>query len=282
MLPRCCSTTTNSGLFSPDELKQLQSAARKSKCQLHLPDKSKNPRKRTIALGVGWIASNLKAVGKYSSIYTSLGIPYLCVSPSTFHIWSTTLGTSLTTDILNSLDTSLIEPCSLVLHIFSGGGSVVFPKLTKEHANSASQLHTKTPPVCVVFDSGPAEYSHRSGTAAAKLVYKHGGYNFITYHLATGVGIVTAKAFGGRKSAELRNALDSELLNLPQLYFHSTMDTVSPPFYVESVIAEQKAKGRDVTNFCWKDTEHVRHFQTHPEEYKDLVETFLRKCNIVQ
>ena len=280
------SSGTESSGFTEEELQRLKSNARKIGSQLHPPAAEEpSPRgvsgKRPITLLVGWAASNLKVVGKYSTIYTKLGIPCLCVAPGILKIWSTKLGNSFTQNILHALDTSLNKPCSLLLHVCSGGGTAVFPTFTEQQSDSSSLLQTKTRPACVIFDSGPSNFSYESGTAAAKLLYKQGAYNLFTYSIATGVGILTNKLVGTRKRSELSSALESKLLDIPQLYLHSEVDAVSPPSWVKAVIDKQAEMGRDVSSHCWPDSEHVRHYLKHPDQYEREVVSFLKKCQLV-
>jgi len=286
LLPRSYSTGTVASGFTEEELQRLKSSARKAGSQFHPPEVSlregvKPSDKRPVALLVGWAASNLKVLSRYSTLYTKLGIPCLCVAPGILQIWSTKLGNTLTQNILRVLDSSLNDPCSLVLHLCSGASTVTLPVLTEQHSDSSSVLQTKAPPVCVVFDSGPANFSYESGSAAAKLMYRQGGYNLLTYSIATSVGGITNALIGSKKRSELSSALGSSLLDIPQLYLHSEADSVSPPSWVKAIAEKQIAKGRDVTSHCWPDSEHVRHYLQHPQQYENLVFSFLKKCNLL-
>ena len=179
--------------------------------------------------------------------------------------------------MLNLLDQSMQQPVSLLLHIFSGGGIVVFPQLLDEHKKPNSLLTSKLLPAGVIFDSGPADFAFRPGIEAAKLVYKQGGYNIFTYSLASSLGVLTDLAIGSKKRASRQTALeDTQLLQIPQLYLHSKADTVCPPETVWEVMEGQKAKGRKVDSHCWDDTEHVRLFSKHPEEYTERIVDFIK------
>lgn len=280
---RLLSNATGSGdCFTTTELKTLQAEVRKLRSRLHLPSTdAPPPPKRAIAITVGWANAPLKVVNKFSRLYTDFGIPCLCVAPSITHIWSSRLGSSLTGNLFKALDTTLTDPCHLILHLFSSGSTAMLPKLSEEHASSSPLIRTKFPPACVVFDSGPADFSYESGTAAAKHMYDQGGFNLVSYWMANSVGVVTEKLVGKRKRDELCRALDSPLLDIPQLFLYSEADTVSRFSYVEDVIARQRSKGRNVTNFCWKDSLHVRHFITHPTDYTEQVTAFLKKCSLM-
>lgn len=275
--------------FAADELQKLQVRAQRFRGRLHVPSNGSTTaeggptRPRTIVLAVGWAESTLKAMAKYAPMYTAVGLPYLCVAPSVVHMWSTRLGNGITSRILDAFDASLSsEPCSLVLHLFSGGGTTFFPIACEYFEKPSSVFHRKVKPVCVIFDSAPAQFSYESGTAAAKLMYQQGGMNFLTYRVATTTGIFVNKFCGEKMRAELRHAMQSSrLLDLPQLYLYSESDTVCPPSRVKAIIAEQREKGRDVSSHCWADSEHVRHFVNHPEEYKEQVVRFLKKHSVI-
>lgn len=271
--------------FAPEELEKLEAGLGKFKSlkgRLSLPGSDgRPPERRALSLMVGWAASNPKVMSKYASIYTKLGIPCLSIAPGVRFIWSSRLANAQTQNVLSSVESSLKEPASLLLHLFSGGSSVVLPKITEDYSDPSSMLCTRFPLACVVFDSGPANFSFESGTAAARLSYELGAYNYFTYLLASATGIISEKLIGARKRLELKKSMASDVLDIPQLYLHSEEDSVSPSSWVNAVVGEQKERGRDVSSFCWIDSEHVRHYLHHPEEYEEQVSTFLKKCNII-
>ena len=237
-------------------------------------------KKRSLALLVGWAESRQKALSKFAAIYTKQGIPCLTIPCPITTMWFTSIGSKLTNNLLTSLDVATPlddHPINLAMHIFSGGGTVVFPRLLEELAKPSGLLTTKIRPKCIVFDSGPTVFSYKSWMAAAKLVYKQGGFNFLTYSASWLARSTVNLLIGSRKRSELATALDSPLLNVPQLYLYSTADSVCDSEWVEKVIAEQREKGRTVESYSWQDSEHVRHLAEHPEQYKELVVDFLRK-----
>ena len=266
--------------FTIAELKKLQAEIKKLRSQLHLPNTEATP-KRTIAVTVGPTSTPLKVVNKYSHLYTNLGIPCLCVAPRVIHVWSSKVAKSVVNNLLKVLDTNLSGQYSLILHLLSGATTVLLPTLSEEHASRSPLLQTKFPPACVVFDSSPVDFTYENTVASTKHMHNIGGFNWLIYWMVYSVGIVTEKLIGTRKRYELRQSLDSTLLDIPQLFLYSEADTVSLSPYVEGIIAEQRSKGRNVTSFRWKDSLHVRHLVTHPEEYKEQVTAFLKECNLV-
>lgn len=272
---------TFSSSFRKDELDSLSDYRNGRSIKVYLPStdhvgsRPVLPR-RLLVVMVGWAQSRHSVLSKYASIYTQLGVPCVAIATGAPLIWFTSLGNSVTLNILGFLDRSLELPVSLLLHIFSGGGTVLFPQLLLECAKPDSPFPSKLCPAGVVFDSGPSEFSRRTGLAASKLVYKQGGFNAFTYPLATTTGILVDLAIGSRKRSEEEAALaHPQLLQVPQLYLYSEKDSVNPPDRARKVMEGQRARGREVTSKCWSDTEHVRHFSQHQEEYTKAVVDFM-------
>ena len=262
-------------------LGKLNSSAKKlfqGSISAHLPSSSslQFSGRRIVVLMVGWAESRQSTLAKYAAIYTHMGLPCVTVAASITSMWYAKLGNRLADVMLESLDSSLESPTDVLVHIFSGGGTAVFPRLLLEYDKPDSLFRSKLFPAGVVFDSGPAIFSQESGLAAANLVYKQGGYNFFTYCLSSMVGVLINLAIGSRKRLELQRTLDHpHFLSLPQLYLHSNIDKISPPWRVKEIIDGQKEKGRDVRSYCWTDTIHVRHFTQHPEQYTKKINEFM-------
>ena len=259
---------------------ELQERIKKSSIELHFPQDEVQVKTHSLALLVGWAESRQKALSKFAAIYTKQGVPCLSVACPITTMWFTSVGSKLTNSLLTSLDHATPldnHPLNLAMHVFSGGGTAVFPRLLEELAKPYGLLTTKIRPKCVIFDSGPTVFSYKSGTAAARLVYKQGGFNFLTYSASRLAGSLVNLFIGSRKRSELATALDSPLLNMPQLYLYSTADSVCSSKWVERVMEEQREKGRTVESYSWQDSEHVRHLAEHPQQYEELVVGFLRK-----
>ena len=261
--------------FNTNELDALRrSTGQLRGCEVQLP---KYPQKRVVVVLVGWAASQLRHVGKYAPLYTDLGIPCLCVAPHIFHTWLRKAGDTYTQAILKGVEASFTSPVSLILHLFSGAAGTILPKMCEEYSKAGSSQAMKLPIAGVVFDSGPTDFSYEAGTAAARIVYEQGRYNFPTYVAATTFGVVTDWMFGSKKRKDLNAALESTVLKVPQLFLYSEADTVMRAYRARQRIEAQVAMGRDVTSYCWKDSQHVRHFADHPVEYQTQLAAFLKK-----
>lgn len=272
------SVRTISSGFKEKELTSLSAAKRGDVTRVYLPgDSAPGPysEKRLLVLMVGWAESRHSAISKYASIYTTLGLPCVAMAPRIPLVWFTSLANKATRNMLGVLDSSLECPASLLFHIFSGGGAVVFPLLLDEYAKSGA-FPSKLAPIGAVFDSGPAKFGVQAGFAASKLLYQQGAFNVLTYSLANAVGFVTDLAIGSRKRSEHAAALGHpQLLELPQLYLLSEKDSVHPAEAAREVMEGQRKKGREVRSQCWTDTEHVKHFTKHPEAYSKEITAFI-------
>lgn len=242
------------------------------KNKLYLPQSATSH--RDLVVLVGWAGSHHRAVKKYASLYTGLGLTALAIVPSLIDIWSTKRSAVLTTDILKCLP----HQTNILLHLFSSGTTVLLPKLTQSLSLAQSNsIKVKG----IVFDSGPTEFGHESGINAAQLNYDQGGFNFLVFKIATFTGVMSEKFSGERKRQEDAAALQSDTLDgIPQLYLCSEADPVCPLERVEKVIKEQREMGRDVEMKCWKDSQHVKHLAKHPEEYREQITAFIEKVGL--
>ena len=280
---------TVSNGFKDEELKLLSSSKVGKPIRAYLPNpdndfgSAQQTARRLLVLMIGWAQSRQNALSKYASIYTQLGFPCIAVATPVPLMWFTSLGSNVTRNVLGLLDESLEVPVSLLFHIFSGGGTVLFPQLLQEYTKTDSPFPSKLCPVGVVFDSGPSEFSRRSGLAASKLAYKQGGFNVFTYSLANTAGTCIDIAIGSKKRSEEEAALTHpHLLQVPQLYLYSEQDSVNPSERARMVMEGQRARGREITSKCWTDTEHVRHFSKHPEEYNYEIVNFLESLHNIK
>ncbi len=240
-----------------------------------------------VALLVGWMGSRNKVIEKYSTIYTQLGIPCVALAPNEQNVLFTSSGNKLCEAALETLEementrTNKRLPLSLIIHMFSGAGYAVFPKILETWSHSDSILKTSVVPKCFIIDSGPTEFSIKPGVEAANLMYKQGGFNLFTYVIANAMGISTSILIGNQKRSMLRSALESDMLDIPQLYLHSKKDTVATFDWVSRIMEGQTERGRSVSSHCWEDTQHLKLYLEHKDEYICCIHTFLKSCNVV-
>ena len=273
-----------SGPVSEEELDRLHDRLKRLPGSIALmrpPPEEPVARKRVLAFLVGWTASSLRAVAKHTAPYTKVGVPAVCVAPSLSQVWITALASRVMRPLLESLDESLDDPVSMVLHTFSAGPGVVFPVLVSDFESSTRELTGKLNPACAVFDSGPAPFTYEAGMAGARITYESGGFSLPVYLAAASGGISVNAVLGWRKRREMATWLRSPLLDVPQLYLHSEIDPVGKPSHVRKVMLDQQAMGREVHSHCWRDTQHVRHYFRDPDTYEHHVHLLLKKCQLI-
>lgn len=276
-LRRCYASLRDS--LSEEELHRLQTQLKSTRTALVLPDAGSISRasERVLAILVGWTASTLKPVVKHAHPYTKVGIPVVCVATSLFQVWSTNLSSKVTRSVLQSLDDSLDGSVSLVMHVFSSGPGVLLPLFISDFESRERKLTRKLNPTCIVFDSGPAQFTYDAGVAAARILYR----NTPMFWAAFCAGVTVDTFVGRKKREEWTRVLQSPLLDLPQLYLYSEADTVAPPSQVREVMRDQEAMGREVSSHCWKDSQHVRHYVGDPDSYEQHIHTLLKKCQLI-
>ena len=274
---------------SPAQIQaDLSSKFKDSRLRLYLPPVAapQSDTGRAVCFLVGWAGSKPKVMAKYASLYTDMGVPSIALAPTMPDVWFNKEGNKLSESVLSTLESlsnssTSESPLSLILHIFSAGGYVVFPKLLDSLSNPDSILRTSVIPKCAIFDSGPTDFTYHSGFAASKLLLSQGAFNMLSYSIANTIGVLTNFFGGNQKRATLRSTLDSDLLELPQLYLHSSNDSVATYEWVSNIIQEQKEKGRQVSSHCWEETEHLRLYLEHKDEYTRCVEGFLKECQLL-
>ena len=231
-----------------------------------------------VVILLGWAGSRTKALVRYANIYSELGIPGVCMAPTLSEVWLASYGNAKAKKILSGLEESAEEGCGIILHIFSGAGFTCLPTIIKEITSKDSKFHLSG----IVFDSSPVPFNLRSGLAAANLMRKQAGFGPLTYYASCTGGIMVNSIFGSTRRRNMRAVLDHHtLLQVPQLYLYSSSDTVALVDEVEDEIQLQVSRGADVSSCRWNDSEHVKHFIQHPEEYSLQISKFIHKLQFV-
>lgn len=249
-----------------------------SECKLYLPTSTPGLKTSSsfpqliLPVLVGWSGASHRALAKYGSLYTGMGLAAMCLRPNMFKLLFSGLGNKLTNRILCSISTAAVdrEPLPLVLHTFSGAPTVILPQLT-----SCLHRHPNLRLAGVVFDSAPTPFTYKSGTAAALEDYKQGGASMVGYWATFAVGVATEALVGRKKQAIDAKAFASPVMDVPQLYLYSETDRITPSSHVEEVMERQREMGRQVRGMKWKESRHVKHLIDHPDDYKRELSDFL-------
>ena len=269
-------TRLTASSFTGKELQSLSEVGEPLKGHTSELVKEVGSGRRLLVVMVGWSQSSNKSLAKYASLYNQLGLPCVTMATHMSLLCYTSLANRNTKQMVQHLDKSTTTSFRVLYHIFSSGGYIIFPHLMAEYDNPSSPLRTKFIPAGVVLDSGPINFSAQAGYQANKSMYDQGGYNYLIYTLVNGYSLFTDMAVGSRKRSELQAALKhTELLQMPQLYLYSENDLTCSAERVRGIMEGQRKMGRQVTGHCWTESEHVKHYVRHPEEYKQKIADFI-------
>lgn len=276
MFPRASSVIRRRYSLNVSQVANLEKLLRKtSNCTVVSPDLLRSD---GIVLVLGWTASRIRSIVRYANIYSELGLPCVCAAPSLAEVWSASFGNAKAQKILRGVNESVEEGCGLILHLFSGAGFTFLPTIVKEVTSKNSKFHLSG----IVFDSGPVPFNQRAGLAAARLMKEQGGYGTLSYYTSCSVGIAVNAIVGRVRRRSMRAVLDHPLLHqVPQLYLYSSSDSVALVDEVEDEMRLQVSRGADVSSHRWNDSEHVKHFVEHPEEYTWQISNFVQKLRVV-
>lgn len=221
---------------------------------------------------LGWTASRMKTLKKYSDIYRELGIRSVSVTPSLPQVWFASHGNAKAKKVLKCVEENSEEGSGVVLHLFSGSSITFLPTFLKH-------LHLSG----IIFDSGPVSFSIGPGLTAAKLMRRQGiDVGLLAYYASCTAGVMVNVAVGRTRRKSMRAMLDHPaMLQIPQLYLYSSSDSVVSAEDIEDEMKLQVNRGVDVSSHCWHGSEHVRHFLEYPEEYKSQVNTFMHKSGLL-
>ena len=236
-------------------------------------------RSKGIVVLLGWTASRMKAVRKFSDIYSELGIPTICVAPSLLQVWLASYGNAKAKKMLKSVEENSEEGSGVVLHLFSGTSNTFLPTFVKHLTDKNSKQHLSG----VIFDSGPVSFSIGPGLAGAKLVRQQSvGVGALTYYTSCTTGVVISAVVGRTRRKSMRATLNHPvMLQVPHLYLYSSSDSVVSPEDIEDEMKLQVNRGVDVSSHRWHGSEHVRHFLEYPEEYKSQIDKFMHKSGLL-
>ena len=177
-----------------------------------------------------------------------------------------------------------IKDNPIVFHVFSNAGGMLYRHISGLLSTpSFSKLNV----VGCIFDSCPTE---KGLVACGKAVLSMQGINiFLRYAMALLLmGFFFFRILFYRLLNKEDTALDywdfmnTEQVKWPSLYLYSKADTIVNYRHVQSVIAERRRLGANISEVCWQDSIHVSHLAKHPREYSDRCLRFLDECLVQQ
>lgn len=77
------------------------------------------------------------------------------------------------------------------------------------------------------------------------------------------------------------NAIHNQYFRCPTLVLLSRNDEVANHVNTFKAIDNWKGKGIQVFHKCWENSPHVSHYFKYPQEYQNLIESFLKNINAI-
>ncbi|XP_066932532.1 transmembrane protein 53-B-like [Clytia hemisphaerica] len=243
---------------------------------------------------IGWSNSNLRQIEKYSQIYEDLGCTVVSSSMQLyrFSMFYDTLFAQDTQNVINAMTTQRNFNTSrkVFFKLFSTPGPAMYVNIMnyyfpyiEQHFGTVpkfqlSEDETK-PNICgVIYDSATVE----SGNAHQ---FANGMRGNSTGALSNMVFNVLGKmvyAYAVRTS-KMHNYGPEFLRNipvmLPQMFLSSENDKIASIESVRNFVEHQKEMGVPLLKSkVWENSDHVLHYRKYPEEYKALVDGFMKEC----
>ena len=272
---------------------------------------------RPLVILFGWLGSKTQSYRRYQGAYADLGCDVWCriatplmVVESTYkqvpltvpRMWphhesssSETTMEGLAWSILAEIDAST-HPMVL-FHVFSNGGCFLWDKIRSifrladgERESHSQMPHTPQPVkrglevlrdriIGVVFDSCPGSDLHRLPDALKHCTFAEQlkvmfSSRYAFFHLASTQIEVESRA------KEYMNSLTEDSWHLPQLYLYSEDDALAPSQSLDVLVNIRKKKhGSDIIwHKTWKESKHCSHFYHHPEDYREIISSFMKVC----
>ena len=265
---------------------------------------------RPLVVLAGWLGCQPRSLRRYEALYRDLGFGVLtriapprmvlatlaqAPEPITLPLgWPRTkVGQEtiqgLAWDTLRQVDAS--QCSSIVLHVFSNGGAVVWeqirnilrqPEACIHDQEAVSKLGTmRTKVAGVVFDSSPSYFTPKDhGTVMAALQYcswrdRIGAYAQLLRETVS-IGLSERE----RRAQDYFEAMRSDPWDVRQLYLCSKDDPLAQhDRIVELARHRQTVFGQDrVFLREWESSPHCCHLLTHPVEYTEAISTFAEHC----
>ena len=243
---------------------------------------------------VGWSNSKLRQIEKYSQLYEDLGCTVVASSMQLyrFSLFYDTLFAKDTKNVIDAMSTqrSLNTDRKVFFKLFSTPGPAMYVNIMnyyfpyiEQHfgtlpGSSMSEQESK-PNICgVIYDSATVE----SGNARQFSNGMRGNSVGVFSNLLFDVLGKLVYAYAVRTS-KMHNYGPEFLRNIPvaspQLFLSSEDDKIASIESIQKFVEFQKEIGLPLLKSkVWENSEHVLHYRNYPDEYRNLVSSFIEDC----
>ena len=243
---------------------------------------------KSMVLFFPWLYASKKAIDKYCDLYFQRDMDVMLVNVELMHFMWPNSGKSASKEILAYLTKpeSLNDVDNILVHSMSIGSyfyTVMMMEMAK-HPERYSDFSNKIRGQ--IFDSltiGGLDQMMRgiSNVSQNKLVQ-----NCMNITLSSYFSLTKRQTVDFYDQAVYH--FKHHPIVAPSLFFSCLNDPMSSPDSLQDVIdiwkSNDPSRGfpMDVTEKCWPKSAHAGHLHKHPEEYMKVLETFLRKIQMVK
>lgn len=222
---------------------------------------------------------------KYREIYFKHGFDVLTVKTSPFQLFLPTMGSQkVAQNVIDFLRSHLASYPKILIHGFSVGG-YQFGEVLLKMSNGltgnevdANLSTLKNNIKGMIFDSAVDIDGIPNGFSKAmvgKSPLQPALQAMIASHMKICYPIATKHYQASSR------AFHNTLLRCPALMLVSNKDPVGTPAGNEKVANRWRELGIKVDWKCWDKSTHVTHLHNYPDEYKNEIDTFLKKIDLL-
>lgn len=180
----------------------------------------------------------------------------------------------------------------IFVHLFSNGGAYMYMNILLAIQNSSRQRHKRDLNICgSIYDSAPGQRRFSSLYRALAAIYGR-KTNVVPLFISVclvciwivedGYSIVKNLITGQRPLLDrgpLQGLIDETTAVWPHMFLYSKEDDIIPVEDIEMFAKYRQEKFNvPVRKICFENSEHVKHFISHPAYYVQCVCRFINDC----
>lgn len=233
---------------------------------------------KPLVLMLGWLLARTKHLTKYSNIYASKGFDVLQIRVKPSQVLWPMKAQAYIEKIFNVLEQEDCRNKPILIHGFSVGGYLYGEMLVKMDMEPDRYANLRHRIMGQVFDS-PVDKNQVAYGMAQNLV-KHHLLQLLMYPLLEQYLNIFRSSVSDH-FMRAQNAFLQNAMSLPSLVLFSHIDPIANPQVIERTIRQWSSRGITVLHKSWADTKHVSHLQKYPEEYIEMLWSFLECLPLV-
>ncbi|KAL8615636.1 hypothetical protein ACOMHN_026626 [Nucella lapillus] len=239
--------------------------------QLRRVEGAAGDRERPLAVLFGWMLAKKRHLNKYGNLYLSKGFDVLTIQVPPSQVLWPSKAQKRVSSLLATLEDRELSSRPLLIHGFSVGGYLYGEMLVKlgsdpQFKNVCDRM------IGQVFDS-PVDFEGVPRGFANVLVQNAAMKSLLRKTLESYLKLMHNSVT--KHYIKASSAFHSNAMRLPSLFLYSRADPIGVADIIEDVMNKWRREGVAVSHKCWDHSPHVSHFHHHPDEYVEMLLTFL-------